>query len=58
MRTQGHVVRSILDENIDPESPEALAAALGRHFELDLEPPPRSGAPWRLAVVTSGRAAT
>ena len=51
MRTQGHVIRTILEEAIDPESPEELAVALGQRFKLDLEPSP----PRRRSLEAGGR---
>ena len=46
------MIRTILGEALDPEDPEQLAAALSQHFDVDLLPPERHGAPRKLAVVT------
>ena len=53
MRTQGHVVRRIVADALDPAEPEELAEALAAHFELDLRPPERDGARWTLSVVAT-----
>jgi cytoplasmic iron level regulating protein YaaA (DUF328/UPF0246 family) len=51
MRTQGHVIRAILIGALDPKGPDELAAALADQFDVDLQPPERDGAPWRLLVL-------
>ena len=51
--TQGHVVRRIITDAIDPDRPEDLADALAHHFEVELAEPDRPGRAWRLDVVES-----
>ena len=49
--TRGLLARRIVTDAIDPSTPQELAGALSRHFEVDLRAPQRAARSWELRVV-------
>ncbi|MGN6302542.1 MAG: YaaA family protein [Angustibacter sp.] len=49
--TRGLVVRRLLESDVEPRTPRALAAVVGTTFECELVEPTRTGQPWTLDVV-------
>lgn len=51
-RTRGLVARHVLARDARPRTVDDLAALVAEAFTVELDPPDRSGRPWRLTVVT------
>jgi hypothetical protein len=50
-RARGEAARHLLESGKDPSSPEKLAAVLRERWDVRLDPPPRVGKPWTLALL-------
>lgn len=50
-RARGEAARHLLESGTDPRTPEALAAVLAQRWAVRLDPPPRPGRPWTVALL-------
>jgi len=50
-RARGQAARHLLESGVDPRTPEALAAVLAQRWPVRLDPPPRPGRPWTVALM-------
>ena len=49
-RLRGAAAHELLESGVDPADPPELAAVLGNRWPVRLDPPERTGRPWRVTI--------